>query len=719
MKTSRPPRVPGAPLLGNALPMLRDMPRFLLEQYTALGPVFRVRALHHRFTVLAGPEANLFMTRGGAKSMTSGQAFGRMAQELRSPNLLVALDGPRHTAMRRMLRPAYSREAAERMLPQLFGSAESVVRAYAPGATLPIRALMQRLVTEQVGLAAVGHGGGPEVCRFGAEFSRTLTGASLGRWPTWYFWRSGYRHAKAYMEALAHRLIEERRKTPRDEADAADLADIFIKGRDPEGKPFDDGDLIYGVLGAFVAGMDTAASVASFLLWELLRQPELQERVVAEIDEAFEDGPPTAQGLRQMRVLRSAYTETMRLHPINIALPRHAAEAFEFGGHRIEAGERLLIGATVSHFLPHLFPEPDRFDVERYGGPRHEDKQPGAFAPYGLGHHVCLGAGQAEIVVMLAVAALLRTQRVALDPPGYVVRGELAPLPSVESACGVRVLEARTPPRSGAGRRRSQVAQVLPTLDRALVAQVAERVQTETHAAGADIVVHGAPADRFHIIVEGDVDVRVRDAAGERLTGRLSAGAYFGETGLLTGSPRNATVRAVGPVTTLSLGGDDFRAMLEACDLTSQELARVMRERIVAQDLTRRFPTLDAALAARLTGGVERLRLPPERVVVAQGEPAEHFYVLVDGLCDVFGRGPSGEDLHLGELGAGEFFGEVGLLMGVARTATVRTRTDVDLLQMSRAAFEALAGDGQIAHEEVARVMRLRLADAERRLTDE
>jgi cytochrome P450/CRP-like cAMP-binding protein len=688
--------------------MLRDMPRFLLSQYQALGPIFRVRALHHRFTVLAGPEANLFMTRGGAKSLTSSRAFGRMAEELRSPNLLVALDGPRHTTMRRMLRPAYSREAAERNLPSLFAACESVAREHAPGESVPIRALMQRLVTEQVGLAAVGHGGGAEVCRFGAEFSSTMTGASLGRWPAFYLWRSGYRHAKAYMEALAGRLIEARRASPRSGAEGADLADIFIHGRDPDGKPFEDGDLIYGVLGAFVAGMDTAASVASFLLWELLRQPELLAEVVAEVDEAFDEGVPTAQGLRGMRRLRAAYLETMRLHPINIALPRHAAEPFEFAGHRVEAGEALLIGATVSHFLPHLFPDPYRFDVDRYGGPRHEDKQPGAFAPYGLGHHVCLGAGQAEIVVMLAVSGLLRTWRLELDPPGYVVRGELSPLPAVESACRVRTLEARTPTPAATTRRRAHVAEVLPTLDHALVAQVAERVRTETHDPGAEIIVQGAVADRFHIIVEGEVEVWVREGESDRRTGRLSSGDYFGEIGLLTDSPRNATVRALGPVATLSLGGDDFRAMLEASDLTSQEIARVMRARIVAQDLTRVFPSLDAALAARMPGDVNRRRLAGGEDIVRQGEPAESFYVLVSGTCDVLGRGPGGALFPLAELGPGEFFGEVGLMLGVPRTATVRARTDVELLELSRDAFNALAGDGRFAHEEIARVMRRR-----------
>ena len=715
MQTSPPPKARGVPLLGNALPMLRDMPGFLLAQYGSLGPVFRVTALHHRFTVLAGPEANLFMSRGGARKLTSARAFGPMAEELRSPNLLVAQEGSRHTTMRKMLRPAYSREAAERVLPRLFESARGVVRECAPGQVVPVRTLMQRLVTEQVGFAAVGHGGGPEVCRFGAEFSRTLTGASLGRWPRWYLWRSGYRKAKAYMEALAHRLIEDRRAAPRADTEVSDLADIFMTGRDPDGRPFEDGDLIYGVLGAFVAGMDTAASAGSFLLWELLRQPELLARVVDEVDEAFADGPPTAQGLRQMRWLRGAYLETLRMHPINIALPRHAAETFEFGGYRIEAGEPLLIGATVAHFLPHLFPDPFRFDPERFFAPRNEDKQPGAFAPYGLGHHVCLGAGQAEIVVLLAVASLLHTVDVALDPPGYVIRGELSPLPAVEAACGVRIGEPRVPRSVGTRARREQVTLVLPTLDPALVARMADRVTVEHHAAGTDILVQGTPADRFHILVAGEVEVLVRDGgvdgapAHERSVNRIGRGGYFGEIGLLTGSMRTATVRAVDDTTTLSLGGEDFREMLETCDLTSQELARVMRERVVANDLTLALPMLDAALLARFTGDVRRRTLAAGEVVVRQGDPSEHFYVVVRGACVASCRSPTGGEVELRRIGPGEFFGEVGLLTGGPRTATVRADGEVECLELPRAAFNALAGEGQAAHEEIARVMRQRM----------
>lgn len=309
---------------------------------------------------------------------------------------------------------------------------------------------------------------------------------------------------------------------------------------------------------------------------------------------------------------------------------------------------------------------------------------------------------------MRSVAALLRTWRLELDPPGYVVRGELSPLPAVEAPCGVRTLEPRTPMPASATRRRGQVSEVLPTLDHPLVAQVAERVRTESHDTGAEIVVQGAMADRFHIIVEGEVDVWVREGDAERRTGHLSTGDYFGEIGLLTGSPRNAVVRALGPVTTLSLAGDQFRAMLEACDLTSQERARVMRARIVAQDLTRVFPSLDAALAARMPGEVRRRVLAGGEDIVRQGEPAESFYVLLSGTCDVLGRGAGGELFPLAELGPGEFFGEVGLMLGVPRTATVRARTDVELLELSRDAFNALAGDGRFAHEEIARVMRQR-----------
>jgi cytochrome P450 len=95
------------------------------------------------------------------------------------------------------------------------------------------------------------------------------------------------------------------------------------------------------------------------------------------------------------------------------------AKPLTFAGYRLEPGDEVLVAMTVPHFLPELFPHPETFDIDRYRSPRNEHRQRGAYAPFGLGEHTCLGAGIAEIQLMVITATLLHTYRFELDPPDY------------------------------------------------------------------------------------------------------------------------------------------------------------------------------------------------------------------------------------------------------------------------------------------------------------
>jgi cytochrome P450 len=144
-----------------------------------------------------------------------------------------------------------------------------------------------------------------------------------------------------------------------------------------------------------------------------------------------------------MPLLHAAATEALRRYPVAPALQRTVAVPFEFGGYRLEAGEMVMIGNGVAHFDPQLYPEPGRFDLERCLEPRNEHRQPGAYAPFGLGAHTCAGAGLAEVQIAITAATLLHSVRLQLDPPGYELRTAYNPAPAPEPAFRVRVLEHR------------------------------------------------------------------------------------------------------------------------------------------------------------------------------------------------------------------------------------------------------------------------------------
>ena len=99
------------------------------------------------------------------------------------------------------------------------------------------------------------------------------------------------------------------------------------------------------------------------------------------------------------------------------------------------------------------------------------------------------------------------------------------------------------------------------------VTQVADRVKLERHSPGGIIVAQGDEGDKFYLIRRGTVDVE-RTGAGKTVhVVRLGEGAYFGETALLTGEPRNATVIAREDTEVYTLNKDDFQSVVKASQL--------------------------------------------------------------------------------------------------------------------------------------------------------
>ena len=708
MKAALPPLVPGLPLLGNALDLMGDPASFLFKNYARFGPVFRVNAVHHRLLVVAGPEANLFFMRGaGAHCLENRQAFAVMTKELNGKNLIFAQDGQRHREVRQLLRPAYSREMLDRNLRSIGEVLGSLIRKEPVGKNIPLRLLIQRLIAELLSRAILGRS--PEKIFDDLVFFQTnLIEAFLGNLAALRVRRPRYRRAKAALFEFAREILNEHRHMTAPQGERT-IADIVLAGRIDD-EPLSESDLTAFTLGPILSGLDTTASTCAFLIYELLRHPELLEQIIAEIDETFSHGAPSAHELRNMRTFRGAFLETLRLHPVAPGIVRHAAEPFEFQGYSVQRGQKILIAISVPNFLPQFYPNPERFDVERYYPPRREDRQDGVFYPWGVGPHLCLGNGQAEIIVMLVAGMLLRCARLSLDPPDYKMRTRMEPVPA-PSGCKVKILELRTAaPRGPRLEHTEQIAMMLPTLDHKVLADVASQVVVRPYAAGTAIIRQGDAADRFFIIQDGEVDVEVAagDGAAPRLVNHLGPGDYFGEIGLLTGSTRNATVRTTRETQVLELGRDGFMTMILTSDLTSQELSRVMRQRVIANGFALALPSLDARQAASLAERVRHRHYDAGQSIVRQGEPADAFYVLTRGACEVICSTPRG-DAVMGQLGQGDFFGETGLLQGAPDTATVRAGPDggADVLALDPEGFRSLIQDLKLAHEEIANVMRI------------
>ena len=332
--------------------------------------------------------------------------------------IVASTDGPEHVRLRKEIGFGYSPNLMEGRVDEVIGVIREEVHGWPRDKPLPGLPVWQHIIVEQLG-ALSSSMSLREYREDIVIFTENMLATHVARLqPKLMLYRPRVQRAIKRMDELAQRILaahepEKRLDKP---ADAVDHL-LELHSRDPQFMP--ETDLFEQVLGPFVAGVDTAAVVCSFMLYELLRQPDLRAQVAAEADALFAGGgTPTVESLRELDVIHRAAMETMRLYPLSPALlPRTVSNSFEFAGYRIPAGEKVLIAYTLPLLMPEYFPDPHRFDIDRYTSERAEHRQPGAYVPFGVGTHSCLGGRLAEALIALNMAAIFREAELTLDPP--------------------------------------------------------------------------------------------------------------------------------------------------------------------------------------------------------------------------------------------------------------------------------------------------------------
>ncbi|MGX6603435.1 cytochrome P450 [Micromonosporaceae bacterium Da 78-11] len=432
------PVMRGLPVLGNALRMAKDPARFFVDGYRAHGPFFRVRILTREYPVIAGPEAANFLgTQEGRESLRSKESWQGMVDEYGATRTLTGEDGAGHKELRDIMRRGYSREAVADRLDELVAITDrNLDQAWRPGSTVGVVQAMQYLVTDQLGELLTGSSR-PEYVRDIRLATLYMLNVLITRQRPRIMLRDPrYRRAKARVVELGEKMIAEHGSRTGRPAILVD--DIMRAHREqPAAMPAD--DLVLSLTGPFVAGLDTVANTTAAFVYAVLKHPAVHARVRAEADALFARGTITEKDLRGIPAIRGALMETMRLYPIAVAQMRTATRDFEFAGHRITEGETVYLGTSVPHFLSEFYPDPERFDIDRYEKPRAEHLQAGAYSPYGRGQHVCLGKTLADIQMLVTMARIFHRLDLALDPPGYTLVRKTAPTPGPALSFQVRV----------------------------------------------------------------------------------------------------------------------------------------------------------------------------------------------------------------------------------------------------------------------------------------
>ena len=438
----RTPQVRGVPFIGNALSMAKDPARFFYDSYREYGPVFRVKVINNTYTVLAGTEAATFMgTREGRESLRSKEFWQGLVDEWGARRTLTGEDGVTHQKLRTVMRHGYSSESVRGRYGELTEITDAVIaRDWPVGGWVPVVQSMQYIVTDQLGALLTGTSPREYVKDIRTTILYILNILVTRQRPKFMLKDPRYRHAKERVAELGRRMIADYRAN-KDKRDPArrNLVDDIMEAheRDPDLIP--ESDLILSLTGPFVAGLDTVANTIGAFVYTVLKHPGVLERVRSEADALFANGPIEEADLNRVPSIDGAIMETMRLYPIAVAQMRTATRDFVFAGHQIREGELLYVATAVPHFMEEYYPDPDKFDIDRYAKPRAEHMKPGVYSPYGRGTHTCLGKTLAEVQMSFTMARLFYLLDLELESPDYELQRKTLPTPGPSMKFKVRV----------------------------------------------------------------------------------------------------------------------------------------------------------------------------------------------------------------------------------------------------------------------------------------
>lgn len=172
-----------------------------------------------------------------------------------------------------------------------------------------------------------------------------------------------------------------------------------------------------------LAGHETTANAMAWMWYLLAVNPEARERMLAEVDSVLGGRRPALADLPELRWTTACFQEAMRIFPPAWVIPRECVREDVIDGHRIRKRATILIPIYTLHHDERFWPEPERFDPERFMGERAREHHRSAYLPFGGGRRICIGSSFALLEATLITAMM--SQRFAFDlVPGHRVEPE-------------------------------------------------------------------------------------------------------------------------------------------------------------------------------------------------------------------------------------------------------------------------------------------------------
>jgi cytochrome P450 len=336
---------------------------------------------------------------------------------------LLTNEGESWLRQRRLAQPAFHRERIASYAKIMTDYADEMLATWHDAETRDIHQEMMQLTLRIVvrALFNVEPEQTETISKFMNVLMRNTTGARMLLPPQFRYLPTpamiDFRRAVRQADETVYGIIARRRKA---ESDSGDLLSMLMQARDEDGGRMTDKQLRDEVMTFLLAGHETTALTLSWT-WHLLGQnPDVEQKLHAELDRVLEGRTPNFSDLQKLPYTERVIKESMRLYPPAWGVARTVIKEFELGGYRIPAGANVVMSTWVMHRDPRYFPEPEQFDPERWLPEKAQKLPKFAYFPFGGGPRQCIGAAFAMMEATLLLATIAQRFQFRAEP-GQIV----------------------------------------------------------------------------------------------------------------------------------------------------------------------------------------------------------------------------------------------------------------------------------------------------------
>lgn len=345
---------------------------------------------------------------------------------------LITSDDPIHIRQRKIVAPAFHRQRIAAYADEIITSAARHAGQWKSGQVVDISAAMMSLSLELVARTLFHTEVTDDIRRINDEVNTIMDLYNfLIAFPRMEKFLHlpipgvvKFRRSRARLDRVVHRLIEEHKRAG---VDKGDLLSMLISSRyeqsdaSAEQMGMSDEQIRDEVLTIFLAGYETTANALAWTWYLLSQNPEAEAKLHVELDEvlglhrgqaAGDAAPfsshrlPTLADYPALRYTEQVFAESMRLYPPAWAMGRLSTQPVTLGPYRIPAGAHFFMSQYMISRTPEFYPDPLRFDPDRFLPEAKAARPRFAYFPFGGGSRQCIGESFAWMEGVLAIATI-------------------------------------------------------------------------------------------------------------------------------------------------------------------------------------------------------------------------------------------------------------------------------------------------------------------------